>query len=66
MSSLSEKLTVMVSLQNLGHLNFITWEKEILNLQYYGLAEFDLKVIVNCPGIANFKSRGHKGLAAIY
>jgi len=58
MSSLSEKLTAILSyiwwLQNLGHLNFKTWEKEILNLQYYGLAEFDLKVIVNCPGIANF------------
>ena len=58
MSSLSEKLTAILSyiwwLQNLGHLNFKTWEKEILNLQYYGLAEFDLKVIVNSPGIANF------------
>jgi hypothetical protein len=47
MSTLSEKLTVILSyswwLQNLGDLNFITWEKELLNLQYYGLAEFDLK-----------------------
>jgi hypothetical protein len=58
MSSLSEKLTVILSyiwwLQILDDLNFITREKEILSLQYYGLADFDLKVIVNCPGIANF------------
>jgi hypothetical protein len=47
MSSLSEKLTVILSyiwwLKNLDYLNIITWEKEILSLQYYGLADFDLK-----------------------
>jgi hypothetical protein len=58
MSSLLEKLTVILSyiwwLHNLDDFNFITWEKEILNLQCFGLADFDLKVIVNCPGIAYF------------